>query len=105
MNRAPMVRRRNALAGFDSGDSQADRSRSSAYSEVHAPRCPPDDPDFADDYSKNPKTRNQLVRTGAVIRTAFPAEPFRIASRIKASDDVATRNLPVQYRYMKDAFI
>ena len=62
-------------------------------------------PYFADDYWKKPE--NPAINSfepDVPFGLPFRPTPFRVAFRIKAGDVEVTRDLPVQYRYMKDVY-
>ena len=100
-----------ALAGFDTpGNCQAGSIRKDAAytcsAEVHVPKdARLTTPYFADDYWKKPE--NSAINSfepDVPFGLPFRPTPFRVAFRIKAGDVEVTRDLPVQYRYMKDVY-
>ena len=62
-------------------------------------------PYFTDNYWKNPAAHAiQIFDPAVPFGVPFAPSPFRVAFKIKAGVVEVTKELPVQYRYVKDTF-
>ena len=65
----------------------------------------PTTPYFTDDYWKNPsKPAINKFEAGVPFGVPFAPTPFRVTFHVKASGADVTRELPIQYRYVKDIY-
>ncbi len=99
------------IAGFDGpANCAAGVARKNAVytcaAEAHAPRIArPTTPYFSDNYWKHPENRAiQIFDPGVPFGVPFAPSPFRATFHLKAGDVEVTRELPVEYRYMKDIY-
>lgn len=66
----------------------------------------PTTPYFHDDYWKHPENQAiQILRPGVPFGVPFAPTPFRVTFHLKAGDAEITRDLPVEFRYVKDPFV
>jgi LmbE family N-acetylglucosaminyl deacetylase len=100
-----------ALAGFDTpGNCQAGAiKKDAAYScsaDVHLPKdARLTTPYFTDDYWRKPENPAiNAFEADVPFGLPFRPTPFRAVFRVKAGDVEVTREVPVQYRYMKDVY-
>jgi hypothetical protein len=100
-----------AIAGFDtSGRCQPESvKKDGVYSctvEAHIPKsAQPTTPYFHDDYWKNPSNPAiNIFDAGVPFGVPFAPTPFRVAFHVKAGDVEVTRELPVEFRYVKDLY-
>ncbi len=62
-------------------------------------------PYFSDDYWKTPsKPAIDIFEPGVPFGVPFRPTPFRVTFHVKAGDADVTRELPIQYRYVKDIY-
>ncbi len=65
----------------------------------------PTTPYFNDNYWKHPENQAiQILRPGVPFGVPFAPTPFSVTFRLKAGDAEITRELPVEFRYVKDPF-
>jgi len=100
-----------ALAGFDTpGNCAAGALKKDAVytctAEVHVPKnAKPTTPYFTDNYWKHPA--NQAINIfdpDVPFGVPFAPTPFRVTLDVKAGNSEVTKELPVQFRYMKDTY-
>jgi len=74
--------------------------------EAHIPRdARPTTPYFHDDYWKHPQQNAiQIFDKFVPFGVPFAPSPFRVIFHIKAGNVEVAREMPVQYRYIKDIF-
>lgn len=74
--------------------------------DAHIPTdAPPTTPYFHDNYWKNPENRAiQIFDAGVPFGVPFAPTPFRVAFRVKTGETEITRELPFNFRYVKDPF-
>jgi hypothetical protein len=62
-------------------------------------------PYFSDNYWKHPENQAiQIFEPGVPFGVAFAPSPFRATFHVKAGDVEVTKELPVEYRYVKDIY-
>ena len=100
-----------AIDGFDtSGRCQPESvKQDGVYSctvEAHIPKsAQPTTPYFHDDYWKNPANPAiNIFDPGVPFGVPFAPTPFRVAFHVKAGDVEVTKELPVEFRYVKDIY-
>jgi len=100
-----------AIAGFDtSGRCQPGPvKQDGVYSctvETHIPKsAKPTTPYFHDDYWKNPSNPAiNIFDPGVPFGVPFAPTPFRVTFHVKAGDVEVTKELPVEFRYVKDLY-
>ena len=100
-----------AVAGFDtSGKCQPEVvKKEGIYSctvEAHIPKsAKPTTPYFHDDYWKNPSNPAiNIFDPGVPFGVSFAPSPFRVTFHVKAGDVEVTKELPVEFRYVKDIY-
>ncbi len=65
----------------------------------------PTTPYFDDNYWKHPENHAiQIFRPGVPFGVPFAPTPFRVTFHLKAGDSEITRELPVEFRYVRDPF-
>jgi len=100
-----------AIGGFDSpapcepGAVKKDASYT-CTSEAHVPKTAKlTTPYFHDDYWKHPENQAiQIFDPDVPFGVPFAPTPFRLTFHVKAGDAEVTKEVPVQFRYMKDVF-
>jgi LmbE family N-acetylglucosaminyl deacetylase len=99
------------IAGFDGpGDCAAAAApKDAAYScstQVHVPRdARLTTPYFNDNYWKHPENQAiQIFDPAVPFGVPFAPTPFRATFHIKAGDVEVTKELPIEYRYVKDIY-
>jgi GlcNAc-PI de-N-acetylase/NPCBM-associated, NEW3 domain of alpha-galactosidase len=99
------------IAGFDGTPSCAAGSvvKDAAYTCSADARVPPNakltTPYFTDDYWKSPA--NQAINkfeSGVPFGVPFAPTPFRVTFHVKAGSVDVTKELPLQFRYVKDIY-
>ena len=66
----------------------------------------PTTPYFTDDYWKNPsKPAINIFDPGVPFGVPFAPTPFRVTFHVHAGSADVTKELPIQYRYVKDIYI
>ena len=101
-----------AIAGFDSpGNCSLHESikKDGVYTCVVDAHVPKDakltTPSFTDEYWKNPSNAAINVFDADVpFGAPFRPTPFRVTFRVKAGDVEVARDLPIQFRYVKDLY-
>jgi LmbE family N-acetylglucosaminyl deacetylase len=100
-----------ALAGFDSPGScnPASVKKDAVFNcsaEVHVPRnAKPTTPYFTDNYWKNPA--NHAINSfdpSVPFGLPFAPTPFRVTFRVQAGSVEVIKDIPVQFRYIKDLY-
>jgi LmbE family N-acetylglucosaminyl deacetylase len=100
-----------ALAGFDSPGScnPASIKKDAVFNcsaEVHVPKnAKPTTPYFTDDYWKKPS--NHAINSfdpSVPFGLPFAPTPFRVTFRVQAGSVEVTKDIPVQFRYIKDLY-
>jgi LmbE family N-acetylglucosaminyl deacetylase len=74
---------------------------------AHIPAgAPPTTPYFDDNYWSHTENQAiQILRPGVPFGVPFAPSPFAVTFRLKIGDTEITRELPVEYRYVKDPFV
>lgn len=100
-----------AFAGFDSpGACKADTAKKDAFFkcdiDARIPKdAKPTTPYFHDEYWKHPENPAiQIFDKDVPFGVPFAPSPFRVTFHLKAGKTDVTREMPVQYRYVKDIF-
>ena len=100
-----------AIAGFDTpGQCQPESvKQDGVYSctvEAHIPKsAKPTTPYFHDDYWKHPANPAiNIFDAGVPFGVPFAPTPFRVAFHVKAGDVEVTKDVPVEFRYVKDLY-
>jgi hypothetical protein len=100
-----------AIAGFDtSGRCQPESvKQDGVYSctvAAHIPKSArPTTPYFHDDYWKNPSNPAiNIFDAGVPFGVPFAPTPFRVTFQVKAGDIEVTKEVPVEFRYVKDLY-
>ena len=63
-------------------------------------------PYFHDNYWKHPENQAiQIFDPGVEFGVPFAPTPFRVTFHIQAGDTEVTRDLPIEYRYIKDIYL
>ncbi len=75
-------------------------------SQAHVPRsAKATTPYFSDNYWKHPENQAiQIFDPSVPFGVPFAPTPFRVMFHVKAGNVEVTKELPVEYRYMKDVF-
>ncbi|HUB80061.1 MAG TPA: NEW3 domain-containing protein [Bryobacteraceae bacterium] len=99
------------ISGFDGvGNCAAeDVKKGAGYTcaaEVHIPKdARPTTPYFDDNYWKHPANQAiQIFDPTVPFGVPFAPTPFRVTFHLKAGDVEVTKELPVEYRYVKDVY-
>jgi len=99
------------ISGFDSPAACAPggAKKDAVYTctvEAHVPKnAPLTTPYFSDDYWKHPANPAiNIFEPDVPFGVAFAATPFRVTFHVKAGDAEVSRELPVQFRYVKDTY-
>jgi hypothetical protein len=99
------------IAGFDAPTTCAANSvkKDAVYTCSADARIPatakPTTPYFSDDYWKNPASPAiNKFEPGVPFGAPFAPTPFRVTFHVKAGGTDVTRELPVQFRYVKDIY-
>jgi hypothetical protein len=100
-----------AIAGFDTpGRCQPESVKQdgvySCTAEAHIPKsAKPTTPYFHDDYWKHPANAAiNIFDAGVPFGVPFAPTPFRVTFHVKAGDVEVTKELPVEFRYVKDLY-
>jgi LmbE family N-acetylglucosaminyl deacetylase len=100
-----------AIAGFDApgacttGPVKKDAIFTCAVDAHVSKQARPTTPYFTDEYWKHPENQAIDILDPAVpFGVPFAPSPFRITFHIKAGDANVTRELPVQFRYVRDIY-
>jgi len=100
-----------AIAGFDTpGSCTAGPVKTNAVFtcsvETHVPKdAKPTTPYFTDNYWKHPENQAiDIFAPGVPFGVPFAPTPFRVTFHVKAGDVEVSRELPVQFRYVKDIY-
>ena len=100
-----------SIAGFDAPAAcqPAPVKKDAVYtctSEAHIPNdAKPTTPYFHDDYWKHPANQAiQIFDPGVPFGVPFAPTPFRVTFRLKAGNVEVTKEVPVQFRYVKDTY-
>jgi LmbE family N-acetylglucosaminyl deacetylase len=100
-----------SLAGFDGpGACQpAAVKQNTAFActvDAHIPKdAQPTTPYFHDNYWKHPKNQAiQIFDPGVPFGVPFAPTPFRVTFHLKTGEAEITKELPVEFRYVKDTF-
>ncbi len=74
--------------------------------ETHIPKdAKPTTPYFTDNYWKHPENQAiDIFAPGVPFGVPFAPTPFRVTFRVKAGDVEIARELPVEFRYIKDIY-
>ena len=101
-----------SIAGFDAPATCAPGSvkKDAVYtcaSDAHVPKnARPTTPYFNDNYWKNPgKQAIQIFDSSVEFGVPFAPTPFRVTFHIKTGDAEVTREVPVEFRYVKDIYL
>src|ERR1035441_203959 len=99
------------IAGFDgSGDCAAAAAKQEAaytcFTQVHVPKdAKLTTPYFSDNYWKHPENQAiQIFDPTVPFGVPFAPTPFRATFHIKAGDVELSKELPIEYRYVKDIY-
>ena len=99
------------LAGFESsGKCELDDVKQNAAFtcaiDAHIPKdAKPTTPYFHDDYWKHPENHAiQIFDPGVPFGAPFAPTPFRVTFHLKAGEAEVAREIPVEFRYVKDTF-
>jgi hypothetical protein len=101
-----------SIAGFDApvacnpGAVKKDAVYTCA-SDAHVPKdARTTTPYFSDNYWKHPENQAiQIFEPGVEFGVPFAPTPFRVTFHIKAGDAEVTREVPVEFRYVKDIYL
>lgn len=100
-----------AIDGFDApGNCKSAAIRKDAFFncavDAHIPKeAKPTTPYFTDNYWKHPENQAINIFDPSVqVGAPFAPTPFRVTFHIKAGDAEVTREVPVQFRYVKDLY-
>ena len=100
-----------AITGFDTpGRCQPESvKQDGVYSctvEAHIPKsAKPTTPYFHDDYWKHPSNAAiEIFDAGVPFGVPFAPTPFRVTFHVKAGDVEVTKDVPVEFRYVKDLY-
>jgi LmbE family N-acetylglucosaminyl deacetylase len=100
-----------AIAGFDSAAACAAGTvkKDAVYtctSEAHVPKnAKPTTPYFSDNYWKHPENPAiSMFEPGVEFGVPFQPTPFRVTFRVKAGEVEVTREVPVEFRYVRDIY-
>jgi LmbE family N-acetylglucosaminyl deacetylase len=101
-----------SIAGFDAPVACAPGAakKDAVYtcsSDVHVPKdAKLTTPYFNDNYWKHPENQAiQIFAPGVEFGVPFAPTPFRVTFHIKAGDAEVTRDVPVEFRYVKDIYL
>ncbi len=101
-----------AIDGFDSPKACAPGAvkKDAVYtctSDAHVPKdAKPTTPYFHDNYWKHSENQAiQILDPGVEFGAPFAPTPFRVTFHIKAGNVDITREVPVEYRYVKDVYL
>ncbi len=101
-----------SIAGFDAPVACAPGSakKNAVYtctSDTHVPKdAKLTTPYFTDNYWKHPENQAiQIFEPGVEFGVPFAPTPFRVTFHIKAGDAEVTREVPVEFRYLKDLYL
>jgi LmbE family N-acetylglucosaminyl deacetylase len=101
-----------SIAGFDTPASCKPGSvkKDAVYtctSDAHVPKgARPTTPYFTDNYWKHPENQAiQIFDPNVEFGVSFAPTPFRVTFHIKAGDAEVTREVPVEFRYVKDIYL
>ncbi|MGA2145376.1 MAG: PIG-L family deacetylase [Bryobacteraceae bacterium] len=99
------------LAGFESSGKceLGDVKQNAAFTcaiDAHIPKdAKPTTPYFHDDYWKHPENHAiQIFDPGVPFGAPFAPTPFRVTFHLKAGEAEVAREIPVEFRYVKDTF-
>ena len=99
------------IAGFDNPAAckPAETKQNATYtcaSEAHIPKnAKPTTPYFSDKYWKHLESQAiHILDPDVPFGVAFAPTPFRVTFHIKAGDAEVTKELPVEFRYVKDIY-
>ena len=99
------------ISGFDGAGNCAadDAKRGAGYTCATEVQIPKDakatTPYFDDHYWKHPANQAiQVFEPGVPFGVGFAPSPFRVTFHVKAGDVEVTKELPVEYRYVKDVY-
>jgi hypothetical protein len=100
------------IAGFDSPGAcePAEVKKDASFTcsiEAHVPKeARPTTPYFHDTYWKHPEEQAiQIFDAGVPFGVPFAPTPFRVTFHIKSGDVEVIKEVPVQFRYIKDIYI
>jgi LmbE family N-acetylglucosaminyl deacetylase len=100
-----------AIAGFDSPGACATAAvkKDAVYtcsSEAHVPQnAKPTTPYFNDNYWKHPENPAiNVFEPGVEFGVPFQPTPFRVTFHVKAGEVEITREVPVEFRYVRDIY-
>ncbi len=100
-----------AIAGFDSPVACAAGGvkKDAVYtctSDAHVPKsAKPTTPYFSDVYWKHPENSAiSIFEPGVEFGVPFQPTPFRVTFRVKAGEVEVTRDVPVEFRYVRDIY-
>jgi LmbE family N-acetylglucosaminyl deacetylase len=100
------------ITGFDAPGSCAPGSakKDAVYTcsvDARAPKdAKPTTPYFSDNYWKHPQDQAiQIFDPGAPFGVPFAPTPFRVTFHLKTGGAEVTRELPVEFRYVKDIYL
>lgn len=101
-----------SIAGFDAPAPCAPGSakKNAVYactSDAHVPKdAKLTTPYFHDNYWKHPENQAiQIFEPGVEFGVPFAPTPFRVTFHVKAGDVDVTRDVPVEFRYVKDIYL
>ena len=101
-----------SISGFDAPAACAAGSikKDAVYtcsSDAHIPRdARPTTPYFHDNYWKHPENQAiQIFDPGVPFGVPFAPTPFHVTFHVKAGDVEVTKDVPVEYRYVKDIYL
>jgi len=79
----------------------------SCASDAHVPMSvKPTTPYFNDNYWKHPENQAiQIFDPGVEFGVPFAPTPFRVTFHVKAGDVDVTRDVPIEFRYVKDIYL
>ena len=99
------------ISGFDSpaACTPGAAKTNAAYtctSEAHIPKdAKPTTPYFTDNYWKHPENEAiQIFDPSVEFGVPFAPSPFRVTFHLKFGDQEVTKEIPVEYRYVKDIY-
>ncbi len=101
-----------SIAGFDAPAACAPGAvkKDAVYtcaSDAHVPKdARPTTPYFNDNYWKHPENQAiQIFDPGVEFGVPFAPTPFRVTFHVKAGSVEVTREMPVEFRYVKDIYL
>ncbi len=101
-----------AISGFDApvACKPAAVKKDAVYSctsDAHIPMsAKPTTPYFNDNYWKHPENQAiQIFDPGVEFGVPFAPTPFRVTFHVKAGDVDVTRDVPIEFRYVKDIYL